>query len=58
MAIGARQVELERDEAMVRQHVRDHGKITRAEAAEICGLSRPQAYRLLKRLADKGILKQ
>jgi DNA-binding IclR family transcriptional regulator len=28
------------------------------EAAEICGLSKSQAYRLLKRLADQGILRQ
>jgi predicted HTH transcriptional regulator len=39
-------------------YVRAHGKITRAEAAELCALSKPQAYRLLKRLADRGLLRQ
>ena len=44
-------------EAMVNQFVQAHGKITRAEAAELCHLSEPQAYRLLKRLAERGLLK-
>ena len=45
-------------EAMVNQFVQAHGKITRAEAAELCHLSEPQAYRLLKGLAERGLLKQ
>jgi len=58
MAAGARWVELEHCEVLVREHIRAHGKITRAEAAELCALSKPQAYRLLKRLADRGLLRQ
>jgi ATP-dependent DNA helicase RecG len=45
-------------EARVYQFVQAHGKITRAEAAELCHLSEPQAYRLLKGLAERGLLKQ
>jgi ATP-dependent DNA helicase RecG len=51
-------VEPGRYEAIVEQHVHAHGRITRAEAAEICELSPSQAYRLLKRLADRGIIRQ
>jgi ATP-dependent DNA helicase RecG len=57
-AAGAQRVELEHCEVLVREHIRAHGKITRAEAAELCALSKPQAYRLLKRLADRGLLRQ
>ncbi|MBI3913078.1 MAG: AAA family ATPase [Chloroflexi bacterium] len=45
-------------EAMVTQFVQAHGKITRAEAAELCHLSEPQAYRLLKEMSGRGMLKQ
>jgi len=57
-ATSTREVEPGHSELMVRQHVRTHGKITRSEAAEMCELNKPQAYRLLKRLTDKGILKR
>jgi len=41
-------------EQMVQQYVEKHGSISRAEAAELCRLSGPQAYRLLQGLAKKG----
>jgi ATP-dependent DNA helicase RecG len=36
----------------VENFVQKHGRITRGEAAELCGLSPDQAYRLLTRLAE------
>lgn len=44
-------------EQMVLQYVETHGSIARAEAAELCRLSGPQAYRLLRALVDKGYLR-
>ena len=41
-------------EQMVLQYVAKHGRITRAEAAELCKLSPDQAYRLLQRLTESG----
>ncbi|MBU3680129.1 MAG: AAA family ATPase [Candidatus Kapabacteria bacterium] len=41
--------------AMVEQYLKTHGKITRAETAELCKISLPQAYRLLKALVNKGL---
>lgn len=41
-------------EELALRHVRRHGRITRREAAELCGLSRPQASRLLGRLVERG----
>lgn len=43
-------------EQRVAQFVEKHGRITRGEAAELCGLSPDQAYRLLTRLAEDGRL--
>ena len=43
-------------EQMVLQYVEKHGRITRREAAELCRVTGPQAYRLLQRLAQKGLL--
>lgn len=45
-----------RRESMVLDYVEAHGKITRAEAAELCGLSSPQASTLLRRLREAGRL--
>ncbi len=41
-------------EQMVLQYVEKHGRITRREAAELCRITGPQAYRLLDRLAQQG----
>jgi len=41
---------------MVLQYVDTHGRITRAEAAELCQLSPDQAYRLLRRLTESARL--
>jgi ATP-dependent DNA helicase RecG len=41
---------------MVLQYVEKHGRITRREAAELCRLSGPQAYRLLDHLAEQGLI--
>lgn len=43
-------------EQMVLQYVEKHGRITRREAAELCQLSGPQAYRLLNALVNAGEL--
>jgi ATP-dependent DNA helicase RecG len=43
-------------EQMVRQYVEKHGSIRRADAAELCQISPPQAYRLLQRLVKQGFL--
>ena len=45
-------------EQMVLQYVEKHGRITRREAAELCHLSGPQAYRMLQRLVEKGDIRQ
>ncbi|MEK7729828.1 MAG: RNA-binding domain-containing protein [candidate division KSB1 bacterium] len=39
------------------QYVKDHGKITRREAAELCRISQRQATYLLNKLMEKGILR-
>lgn len=41
---------------MVLQYVEKHGRITRREAAELCRISSPQAYRLLDRLEKQGVI--
>lgn len=41
---------------MVLEFVEKHGSIGRAEAARLCQLSLPQAYRLLQDLVKKGLL--
>lgn len=43
-------------EQMVLQYVEKHGRITRREAAELCRITGPQAYRLLDRLAGQGLI--
>jgi ATP-dependent DNA helicase RecG len=43
-------------EQMVLQYVEKHGRITRNEAAGLCRISGPQAYRLLDRLARQGLV--
>ncbi len=43
-------------EQMVLQYVEKHGSVSRAEVAELCQISPPQAYRLLQRLEKKRLL--
>jgi ATP-dependent DNA helicase RecG len=43
-------------EQMVMQYVEKHGSISRADVADLCHLSGPQAFRLLQALARKGLL--
>lgn len=43
-------------EQMVFQFAQSHGRITRAEVAELCRLTSDQAKVLLKRLVNKGLL--
>ncbi|MGH8929812.1 MAG: hypothetical protein ACRDZO_04020 [Egibacteraceae bacterium] len=43
-------------EQMVLAYVGAHGRITRAQAAELCAISPAQASRLLRRLAAQGKL--
>lgn len=45
-------------EQMVLQYVEKHGRITRRQAAELCRISGPQAYRLLDRLVGLGLLER
>ena len=45
-------------EQMVLQYVEKHGRITRREAAELCRITGPQAYRLLDRLAQQGLVQR
>lgn len=45
-------------EQMLLQFAEKHGSIGRTEAAALCRLSPPQAYRLLQRLVTKGLLEQ
>jgi ATP-dependent DNA helicase RecG len=45
-------------EQMVLKHVEMHGRITRREAAELCRITGPQAYRLLYRLSKHGLVQR
>ena len=54
---GGRIVSIRHDE-LVRRHVEKHGSISRREAAELCALTAPQAYRLLKKMVSDGILRR
>ena len=45
-------------EQMVLAYIDKHGSIKRAEVAELCRLSLPQAYHLLKSLEKQGEIKQ
>jgi len=45
-------------EQMVLSYIDNHGSIKRADVAELCRLSLPQAYHLLKRLEKMGKIKQ
>ena len=47
-----------RHDELVRRHVEKHGSISRREAAELCVLTTPQAYRLLKKMESDGILRR
>ena len=47
-----------RQEAMVLDHVTAHGRIHRAQVMELCGISSPQAGRLLMRLCRGGKLER
>lgn len=45
-------------EQMVLSYIDNHGSIKRAEVAELCRLSLPQAYHLLKKLEKEAKIKQ
>ena len=45
-------------EQMVLQYIDKHGSIKRADVADLCQLSLPQAYRLLKRLENSSFIIQ
>ena len=42
----------------VRRYVEDHGSISRREAAELCAIDAPRAYRLLKKMETDGVLRR
>lgn len=43
-------------EQMIMQYVDEYGSISRSEAATLCKVSLPQAYRVLLKLVDKGLI--
>lgn len=45
-------------EQMVLTYIEKHGSIKRAEVMELCRINKDQAYRLIKRLKDIGIITQ
>jgi len=45
-------------EQLVKNYVKQHGRITRQEAIELCRLTPDQAYKLLKQLAGQNVLKK
>lgn len=45
-------------EQMVLQYIDTHGSIKRAEVTDLCRISNDQAYRLLKRLKNRGLVIQ
>lgn len=45
-------------EQMVLAYIDKHGSIKRAEVAELCRIGNDQAYRLLKRLKNRGLIVQ
>lgn len=56
--VRQRGFETVQQEQMVLQFTEKHGSISRGEAADLCRLSGPQAYRLLKALEQKGPLRR
>lgn len=47
-----------RHEAMVQEYIQAHGRIERKHVMELCGLSGPQAGRLLRKMEQSGRLKR
>ena len=45
-------------EQMVLSYIDKQEHIKRADVIDLCQLNGPQAYRLLKKLTDKGLLKK
>jgi ATP-dependent DNA helicase RecG len=45
-------------EHMVIHYIDKHGSIKRADVMDLCRLSGPQAYRLLKKLTDKAVIRK
>jgi len=45
-------------EQMVLTYIEKHGAIRRAEVMELCRINKDQAYRLIKRLKDTGMITQ
>ncbi len=43
-------------EAMVRNYARQHGKVRAADVMDLCRMTRHQAWRLLQRLVEGGVL--
>ena len=45
-------------EQLVKNYVKQHGRITRQETIELCRLTPDQAYKLLKQLVGNNVLKK
>ena len=43
---------------MVGQYLEDHSSISRMDVAELCAISVPQAYRLLRKMESEGVLRR
>ena len=43
---------------MVRRYVENHGSISRKDAANLCAITSPQAYRLLKKMESARVLRR
>jgi ATP-dependent DNA helicase RecG len=54
--VRVRGFEPSQQEAMILQYVSAHGKVSRAEAADLCSVTPAQASRVLRRLAGEGKL--
>ena len=43
---------------LVRRYIEDHGSISRKDVVELCAISAPRAYRLLKKMESAGVLRR
>ena len=51
-------VERIQHDEMIRRYIEDHGSISRKDVVELCAISAPQAYRLLKKMELEGVLRR
>ncbi len=56
--LGVRDAEAVQHHEMVGRYLEDQGSISRRDVAELCGISDPQAHRLLKKMVSEGVLRR